>query len=82
MRSSEYYTCVCRVLCQSFIQHTTLHVVNDNYTDNNLEKVDQSTQRQSFFIHNKEQVSSVDSTPRDDDDDDDDNGIFQHPIGR
>ena len=36
-------------------------------------------------MDNKEQVSSVDSTPRDDDDDDDDNGIFQHPndpIGR
>jgi len=32
-------------------------------------------------MDNKEQVSSVDSTPRDDDDDDD-NGIFQHLIGR
>ena len=42
VRSGEYYTCVCRVLCQSFIQHTTLHVVNDNYTDNNQENVDQS----------------------------------------
>ena len=41
MRSGEYYTCACRVLCQTFIQHT-LHVVNDNYTDNNQEKVDQS----------------------------------------
>jgi len=42
-RMSKFYLFIASVNnSQSFIQHTTLHVVNDNYTDNNQEKVDQS----------------------------------------